>query len=475
MKIQQIYTNCMSHAAYYLYSNNQCAIFDPLRDTQAYLNLAQQDNAIVKYVFETHFHADFVSGHLDLKNQTNAQIVLGPTAKPDYQAIIAYDNQVFNVGDVKVEVLHTPGHTMESVCYLIYDESGKPSCIITGDTLFIGDVGRPDLVQLVNSEITSEILAAHLYDSLHNKIIPLPDDLIVYPNHGAGSACGKNLSKQTQDTLGNQKKTNYALNPSLSKDDFIRVLLDGLTSAPAYFPDNVLLNIKGSTPLEKVLEQSDTPLNLEQFLSLQNKYDALILDTRPTVEVSRGFLKSALHIGLDGSFALWAGELIKNINTPILLICSNEQQQEVITRLSRVGFDNVLGYLTEKGVQELSTYKELDSFHRICPTKFLSTTWPEDSIVLDVRKSAEFAAGNVDKSLHIPLNELAQKSESLDKEKQIFVYCQGGYRSSIACSILKKLGFTNVVDVKGGYSKLSQKEALSCCSAIGCGKKTQVN
>lgn len=465
----------MSHAAYYLYSKNQCAIFDPLRDIQAYLDLAKQDNATIKYVFETHFHADFVSGHQDLSNQTNAQIVLGPTAKPSYQAIIAKDKQVFNVGDVKVEVLHTPGHTMESVCYLIYDESGRPYCIITGDTLFIGDVGRPDLVQLVNSEITSEILAGHLYDSLHNKIMPLPDDLIVYPNHGAGSACGKNLSKQTQDTLGNQKKTNYALDPSLSKEGFINVLLDGLTSAPAYFPDNVLLNIKGSTALEKVLENSNNPLNLEQFLALKQQFNALVLDTRPTTEVSRGFLEGTLHIGLDGSFALWAAELMKDINTPILLVCSNNQHKEVITRLSRVGFDNVVGYLDNMGIEELETSKTLNSFQRICPTKFLSTTREKESVLLDVRKISEFSLGSLDNSISIPLNELLQKCTSLDKEKQIFVYCQGGYRSSIACSILKGQGFLNVVDIKGGYSKLSQKEALTCCSAIGCGKKTGIN
>lgn len=470
MKIQQIYTNCMSHAAYYLYSNNQCAIFDPLRDTQIYMDLAKEDKAEVKYVFETHFHADFVSGHLDLQKKCNAEIVFGPTANPGYQAIIAKDDQVFHVGDVKVKVLHTPGHTMESVTYLIIDPDDKPYCIITGDTLFIGDVGRPDLVQLVNSELTSEILAGHLFDSLRQKIMPLPDDLIVYPNHGAGSACGKNLSKETFDTLGNQKKTNYALDMQLSREGFISVLLNGLSKAPGYFPSNVLLNIKGYDPLADIITKANRKLGLKELLDLQKEHNAIILDTRSARDFSRGFLKGSIQVGLEGSFALWVGDLINGIQTPILLVCDKDTNVEVITRLSRVGYDNVLGYLEGPLDNYQLDLNSLEELKQICPTKFQSTTWPSDTIVLDVRNKSEFDKGHLDHSINIALNQLEEQLHYLSKDKDILVYCQGGYRSTIACSILKRYGYSRVIDIKGGYQKLSQKDAISCCSAIGCSK-----
>lgn len=469
MKIQQIYTGCMSHAAYYLSSENQCAIFDPLRDIQDYLELAKEDNAELKYIFETHFHADFVGGHVDLMQKTGASIVLGPTAKPQYQAIVAKDGQEFMVGKVKVKVLHTPGHTMESCTYLIYDPSGKPHCIITGDTLFIGDVGRPDLVQLVNSDITPEILAGHMYDSLRNKIMPLPDDLIVYPNHGAGSACGKNLSKQTSDSLANQKKTNYALNPNLSKQEFIDTLLSGLPKPPGYFPENVLLNIKGAPGVDQVLAHSDKGLTLEEFFEAELNSQAIILDTRDAQKFSAGFIPGSINIGLDGSFALWVGELIKGLDTPLLLVCSEGTHTQAITRLARVGYDNVLGYLNGGIKSYLDSGMEVSRINRVCASSFLKTKWPDDLLVLDVRKSAEVLKGAYEPSVHIALDELANHLEDLDKDRPIVVYCQGGYRSMIACSLLDAVGFTNVMDIKGGYNRLGQKDGGGCCST-GCGK-----
>ncbi|MHC5200902.1 MBL fold metallo-hydrolase [Myroides sp. LJL119] len=470
MKIQQIYTNCMSHAAYYLSSENQCAVFDPLRDIDDYLLLAKQDNADLKYIFETHFHADFVGGHVDLMQKTGAQIVFGPTAKPAYKAIVAQDGQEFMVGKVKVKILHTPGHTMESAVYLIHDLQAKPYCIITGDTLFIGDVGRPDLVQLVNSQITPEILAGHMYDSLRNKILPLPDELIVYPNHGAGSACGKNISKETSDTLGNQKKNNYALDSKLTKEEFVEVLLTGLKKAPGYFPENVMLNINGSKSLDEVLKQGAKALSLTEFLGLKNNSDTIVLDTRSATDFSQGFIPGSIQIGLDGSFALWVGELIKGLNTPLLLICDKDKHTEVITRLARVGYDNVLGYLQANTIFNEPEIR-VQQIKRLCPGAFLSSKWPQDLLILDVRKQAEVDKGFYKNSLHVELSELNDylQLQQIDTNRPIVVYCQSGYRSMIACSILKSNGFENVMDVKGGYSKLSQNPS-GCCSTVGCGK-----
>ena len=328
MKVEQIYTGCLAHAAYYIESKGEAAVFDPLREVQPYIDRAQIDNAEIKYVFETHFHADFVSGHLDLHKKTGADIVFGPNAKPAYDAIVAKDGQVFRVGDYQVKVIHTPGHTMESTTYLLIDEKGKEHGIITGDTLFIGDVGRPDLAQHVVSDLTEEKLAGYLYDSLRNKIMPLPDDLIVYPNHGAGSACGKMMSKETTDTLGNQKKVNYALRPDMTKEEFIKELLTGLTTPPGYFPQNVLMNIKGYESLDDVMERGTQPLSPEAFEAAANESGALVLDTRDADDFAKGFIPNSINFGLDGNFAQWVGEMIPDVKQPILLVTYPDKEEE---------------------------------------------------------------------------------------------------------------------------------------------------
>ena len=345
MKVEQIYTGCLAHAAYYIESNGEAAVFDPLREVQPYIDRAQIDNAEIKYVFETHFHADFVSGHLDLQKKTGAAIVFGPNAKPAYDAIVAEDGQVFKVGDYKVRVIHTPGHTMESTTYLLIDDKDEMHGIITGDTLFIGDVGRPDLAQHVVSELTEEKLASHLYDSLRNKIMTLPDHLIVYPNHGAGSACGKMMSKETTDTLGHQKEVNYALRADMTREEFIEELLTGLTAPPGYFPQNVLMNIKGYESLDEIMERGTKPLSPDAFDAAANESGALVLDTRDAGEFAKGFVPNSINIGLDGNFAQWVGEMIPDVKHPILLITDPDQEEEAVTRLSRVGYDNTLGFL----------------------------------------------------------------------------------------------------------------------------------
>ena len=345
MKIEQIYTGCIAHAAYYLESNGEAALFDPLRDVQPYIDRAAKDNAKIKYVFETHFHADFVSGHLDLMKKTGAQIVFGPTAKPGYDATVAKDNEIFKVGNCSVKVIHTPGHTMESTTYLLMDETGNEHGIITGDTLFIGDVGRPDLAQHVIADLTEEKLAGHLYDSLRNRIMPLSDTLIVYPNHGAGSACGKNMSKETTDTLGHQKQVNYALNPKLTKEQFIKEILTGLVTPPGYFPQNVLLNIAGYDSLDTVLQRGIKALSLKEFISAAEEMGGLIIDTRDPVTFSKGFIPNAINIGIDGNFATWAGTLIPSVLQKLLIVADEGREAEVVTRLARVGYDHVLGFL----------------------------------------------------------------------------------------------------------------------------------
>ena len=344
MKVEQIYTGCLAQGAYYIESNGEAVVIDPLREVQPYIEKAEKDNAKIKYVLETHFHADFVSGHLDLAKKTGATIVFGPTAKPGFEAHVAEDGEILNVGNIQIKVIHTPGHTMESTCFLLIDENGKETSLFTGDTLFIGDVGRPDLAQKVIADLTQEKLAAHLYDSLHNKIIPLADDIIVYPAHGAGSACGKNMSKETTDTLGNQKKTNYALQP-MSKEKFIDEVLDGLMPPPGYFPENVLMNIKGYESIDEVLHKGTQALSPEAFETAANETDALLLDTRDAQTFSKGFIPNSINIGIDGNFAPWAGTLIPDIKQTILLIVDEGREEEIVTRLARVGYDNTIGYL----------------------------------------------------------------------------------------------------------------------------------
>jgi hydroxyacylglutathione hydrolase len=391
MKLEQIYTGCIAQAAYYLESNGEAAIFDPLREIQPYIDRATKDNAKIKYIFETHFHADFVSGHLDLAKKSGGQIVYGPTAKPNFEAIIAEDGQEFKVGAYTIKAIHTPGHTMESTCYLLTDENGKQHGIITGDTLFIGDVGRPDLAQKMSSDLTQEKLASHLYDSLRNKIMILPDDLIVYPSHGAGSACGKNMSKETTDTLGNQKKTNYALRADMTREEFTAELLDGLGIPPAYFPQNVMMNIQGYESLDNILEKSFKPLTPREFEAIANQSEALILDVRHEDDFVKSHIPGSIFIGIQGGFAPWVGALIRDVKQPLLLITPEGREEETITRLSRVGFDNSLGYLKGGIAAWKEAGFETDSIESISPEQFQSEV-NEKSIIVDARKPGEFNA-----------------------------------------------------------------------------------
>ncbi|MDR6967513.1 glyoxylase-like metal-dependent hydrolase (beta-lactamase superfamily II)/rhodanese-related sulfurtransferase [Flavobacterium arsenatis] len=451
MKIEQIYTGCIAQAAYYLESNGEAAIFDPLREVQPYIEKANKDNAKIKYIFETHFHADFVSGHLDLAKKTGGQIVYGPTAKPEFEAVIATDNQEFKVGNYTVKALHTPGHTLESTCYLLIDENAKQHGIITGDTLFIGDVGRPDLAQAMVEDLTQEKLASYLFDSLRNKIMPLSDDLIVYPSHGAGSACGKNMSKETTDTLGNQKKTNYALREDMTREEFTAELLDGLGLPPAYFPQNVMMNIQGYESLDTIIEKSFKALKPNEFETLANQAEAIVLDVRLENDYVKSHIPNSIFIGIQGNFAPWVGALIMDVKQPLLLVTPEGREQETITRLSRVGFDNVLGYL-EGGItawQEAGF--EVDSMKSISPEEFTSKL-SEKSIVVDARKPGEFSAEHVENALNIPLDTVNQNFSEVPKNEQFYLHCAGGYRSVIMGSILKSRGIHNFINVEKGIS-----------------------
>lgn len=456
MKLEQIYTGCIAHAAYYLENNGEAAIFDPLREVQPYIDRADKDNASIKYVFLTHFHADFVSGHLDLARKTGAKIVYGPTAKPDYEVITATDNQVFKVGNYAVRVIHTPGHTMESTTYLLIDEKGKEHGLITGDTLFIGDVGRPDLAQHVIADLTEEKLAGHLYESLRNKIMPLGDDLIVYPNHGAGSACGKKMSKETTDTLGHQKETNYALNPSLSKEEFIKAILTGLTPPPGYFPKNVLMNIHGYESLDKVLERAHKSLSSEAFEVVANETNALVLDTRNATDFANGFIPNSINIGLDGSFAQWVGEMIPDIKQEILLVCNVGYEEEAMIRLSRVGYDGTIGYLEGGFETWKKSGKEVDTVKRITAAEYETNESTGKQLTIDVRKKSEFESEHIIDAVNIPLNEINKHLAEIPKDKPFILHCAGGYRSMIAASILKQRGWDNFTDVIGGFAEMAK-------------------
>ena len=453
MKIEQIYTGCIAHAAYYLESNGEAAIFDPLREVQPYIDRAAIDNATIKYVFETHFHADFVSGHLDLAKKAGATIVYGPTAKPGFDALIAEDNQVFKVGNYTIKVLHTPGHTMESTTYLLMDENGKQHGIITGDTLFIGDVGRPDLAQHVVEGLTQEILASNLFDSLRNKIMPLSDDLIVYPNHGAGSACGKKMSKETTDTLGNQKRTNYALRADMTREEFINELLTGLTAPPAYFPKNVLMNIQGYESIDTILERGNKGLTPTEFELLANETGALVLDTRSPDNFSQGFVPNSINIGLDGSFAMWVGEMIPDIKQEILIVTEVGREEEAIIRLSRVGYDKTIGYLAGGIEAWKNENREIDTVERLTAHEF-ETVYANEPVVFDVRKKSEFESEHVVNVTNIPLNELNLHLNEFPTDKPFILHCAGGYRSMIAASILKSRGIHDFKDVIGGMSDI---------------------
>ena len=454
MNIEQIYTGCLAHAAYYLESKGEAAIFDPLREVEPYIARAKKDKATIKYVFETHFHADFVSGHLDLKKKSGAEIVFGPTAKPGYEATVAKDNQIFKVGDYQVKVIHTPGHTMESTTYLLIDENGKEHGLITGDTLFIGDVGRPDLAQHVISELTEEKLAGYLYDSLRNKIMPLDDKLIIYPNHGAGSACGKMMSKETTDTLGHQKKVNYALRATMTKDEFIKELLTGLTAPPGYFPQNVLLNIKGYESLDTIKERGERPLSPDAFEAAANETKALVLDTRTPGDFAKGHIPNSINIGLDGNFAQWVGEIIPDVKQEILLITYPKKEEEAITRLSRVGYDHTIGFLDGGFNSWKKAKKQVDRVHRITANQFEKAYFGEGPLVFDVRKKSEFDTEHIIGAINVPLNQLNQHLSQFPKDKPFVLYCAGGYRSMIAASILRQKGWEDFVDVVEGFDEI---------------------
>ncbi len=456
MKIEQIYTGCLAHAAYYIESKGEAAIIDPLREVQPYINRAKLDDAKIKYIFETHFHADFVSGHLDLAKKTGGKIVFGPTANPGYDAIIAEDNQVFEIGDYKIKVIHTPGHTMESTTYLLIDEDGKEHGIITGDTLFVGDVGRPDLAQTIVEDLTQEKLAGYLFDSLRNKIMTLSDDLIVYPNHGAGSACGKNMSKETTDTLGNQKRTNYALRADMTKDEFIAELLDGLGAPPAYFPQNVLMNINGYESLDDVMKKSYRPLSPTEFEVAANETEAIMLDVRHQDDYAKGHIPRSIFIGLDGSFAPWVGALIADTKQPILLIAPNGREEEALIRLSRIGFDNTIGYLKGGFEAWKKEAKEYDTVTTIYALEFKNAIEENPIPIFDVRKEGEFASEHIIDANHVCLSTINNNLSQFPIDDTFYLHCQGGYRSMIASSILKSRGIHNFIDVAGGFESIKE-------------------
>jgi glyoxylase-like metal-dependent hydrolase (beta-lactamase superfamily II)/rhodanese-related sulfurtransferase len=450
MKIEQIYTGCIAQAAYYLESNGEAAIFDPLREVQPYIDKAAKDNANIKYIFETHFHADFVSGHLDLAKKTGADIVYGPTAQPEFKATIAFDGQEFKVGNYTILAMHTPGHTLESTCYLLLDQDNKIHGIITGDTLFIGDVGRPDLAQALSSELTQEVLASHLYDSLRNKIMPLPDATIVYPSHGAGSSCGKNMSKETTDTLGNQKLVNYALRANMTRAEFIAELLDGLGKPPAYFPQNVMMNIQGYQSLDTVIKNGAKPLTPAEFEAIANTTDALVLDVRHENDFAAEHIPGSVFIGLNGTFAPWVGALIMDVNQPLLLVTPEGLETETITRLARVGFDNTLGFLTGGIAAWKAAGFETDNITSVSPEAF-AEAFNDDTLVVDSRKPGEFDGGHVVNARNIPLDFINEQLAEVPKNEPFYIHCAGGYRSIIMASILKARGYHNMVNVEKGF------------------------
>ena len=455
MKIEQLYTGCLAQGAYYIRSENEAVIIDPLRETGPYVERAKADGAVIKYVLETHFHADFVSGHLDLAAKTGAAIVYGPTASPSFPVHIAADGEMIRFGKVSIKVLHTPGHTMESVTYLLQDEQDKPVAIFSGDTLFLGDVGRPDLAQKA-ANMTSEQLAGMLYDSLRNKIMVLPDYITVYPAHGAGSACGKNMMKETVDTLGNQKKMNYALRADMTREEFIREVLDEMPPPPAYFPENVRLNREGYERLEQVLERSVRPLSPAAFEAAAGESEALLLDTRAAVDFGQAFVPGSVNIGIDGSFAPWVGALVPGVDHPLLLIAPEGREEEVITRLARVGYTNVLGFLKGGVASWIQAGKETDSITGVDVAEFASVLADEKIPVLDVRKPSEYQAEHVEGAINTPLDFLNDHMSAIPSEGKAYVYCAGGYRSMIALSILRSRGWRNLIDVRGGFKAISE-------------------
>ncbi|OJV54368.1 MAG: MBL fold metallo-hydrolase [Bacteroidetes bacterium 43-16] len=450
MKIEQIYTGCLAQGAYYIVSNGEAAIIDPLRETKPYLERLKKDQVSLKYIFETHFHADFVSGHLDLSKATGAPVVYGPTAQPAFDALIAADNQTFKIGNITITALHTPGHTLESTCYLLKDENGIDVALFSGDTLFLGDVGRPDLAQKA-ADLTMEDLAGMLYESLQAKIMPLADDVTVYPAHGAGSACGKNMQKETVDTLGNQKKTNYALNQA-DKESFVKAVTEGLLPPPGYFGMNVAMNKLGYENFETVLNKAKTPLDPDAFEAAVENTGALVLDTRNSGVFSKGFIPNSINIGIKGDFAPWVGAMIVDVQQPLLLVTDEGMEEEVITRLSRVGFDQVAGYLQGGFEAWQNSGKETDTVDRIDAATF-AARFEEGNTVIDVRKEGEYEASHVHEAYLRPLAAINEWAADLPQE-HFFLHCAGGYRSMIAASILQARGIRNFTEVDGGFNAI---------------------
>lgn len=453
MKIEQIYTGCLAQGAYYITSAREAAIIDPLRETQPYVERLKKDGVRLKYIFETHFHADFVSGHLDLSKKTDAPIVYGPTANPEFEAIIAEDNQIFEIGDIKIKVLHTPGHTLESSCYLLIDEEGNEKALFSGDTLFLGDVGRPDLAQKA-TDMTQEDLAGLLYDSLYQKILTLNNDIVVYPAHGAGSACGKNMQKETVDTLGNQKEANYALNQS-DKESFIKAVTDGLLPPPAYFGMNVMMNKKGYHSFDEVLSKGLYALKPEQFEEIAEASGALILDVRNNGEFAKEFIPQSVNIGLDGDFAPWVGALVEDVNQLILLVTKPGDEEEAVTRLSRVGFDHILGFL-EGGIEAWKNNgKETDIVNRISAGQFEREIEEKEVKIIDVRKESEYAAEHVNNAYSKPLAYINEWIDEIRPGEHFYLHCAGGYRSMMAASILQARGYRNFTEIEGGFKAIA--------------------
>ena len=457
MKIEQIYTGCLAQGAYYITSNGEAAIIDPLRETQPYLDRLQRDNVKLKYIFETHFHADFVSGHVDLSKETGAPIVYGPNANPEFDAIIAADGQEFSIGNITIRALHTPGHTMESTTYLLIDENGKEHAVFSGDTLFIGDVGRPDLAQKAAS-MTQEQLAGILFHSLRDKIMTLPDDVIVYPAHGAGSACGKNMSKETVGTIGNQKETNYALRANMTEAEFIKEVTEGLLPPPAYFGMNVAMNKQGYESFETVLNNGMRAINAKDFETVVEDTGALILDTRKNGEFAKGFIPQSINIGIEGDFAPWVGALIGDVKQPIILVTEIGQEEESVTRLSRVGFDNLVGHLEGGFEAWKKAGKEIDTVNRITGEEFAKEVKIGESKVIDIRKESEYCAEHVDEAYSKPLASINEWIKDIDPKEPFFLHCAGGYRSMIAASILQARGFRNFAEIEGGFNAIAKTE-----------------
>ena len=454
MKVEQIYTGCLAEAAYYIESNGEAAIIDPMREVAPYIVKAQTNGAKIKYVFETHFHADFVSGHIDLAKKTGATIIFGPTAQPNFDAHVATDGEELKVGNVTLKVLHTPGHTMESSTFLLLNEEGEPHAIFSGDTLFIGDVGRPDLA--VKTDLTREDLAGHLFDSLRNKIMPLPDNVIVYPGHGAGSACGKNLSDKTTDTLGNQKLFNYALRANMTKEEFIKEVTTGLVDPPQYFPKNAVMNKMGYENIDAVLHRGVLPLDVKEFKDLVERNNALILDTRSKYEYMKEFIPGSLWIGIEDNFAPWVGALIEDINQPIVFLADQGMEEEVVVRMARVGYDHALGYL-EDGIHAWkASGGATDSIKNIGSHDFTGLYDTEKLHVLDVRKESEYESQHIIGAQSLPLDFIYNHLKEVKPNMTYYVYCAGGYRSVIACSILKMRGFKNIINIDGGFNEIKK-------------------